>query len=86
LQNSSFSSKTIKNRPRLSRFKRGFLWGNVAGMVEFTTFFGQKHTPKSLGSFCLRFAPGATHMAHLRCAGGWFLWRLCGIVMGMKKN
>jgi len=45
----------------------------VAGMVEFTTFFGQKHAPKSLGSFCLRFAPGATHMAHLRRAGGIFL-------------
>jgi len=58
----------------------------VAGMVEFTTFFGQKHTPKSLGSFYPRLAQGTINMAHLRRAGGWFLWRLCGIVMGIEGN
>ena len=50
-----------KKRPRLNRFKRGFLWDDVAEMVDFVTIFGQKHAPKSLRQGCLfypRLAPG----------------------------
>jgi len=38
------------------------------------------------GSFYPRLAQGTINMAHLRRAGGWFLWRLCGIVMGIEGN